>query len=396
MDNKLFKIKDFRLLLSAQVVSVLGDWFGIVAIIALAGFRWQATPVEMSMVILALAAPMVFLGPMAGVLADRVERGRMMIVINTLRAITLVFVATAQSFPALCLLLILLGGLDASFIPAKNGKLKEIVPTESINDAVIYSSFIDQGAKVAGPALGGTLLAVFSIETAIYINAVAYIAGTGILYFMSHIKHGLPTGATSSHSLCGELHEGLRIMRTVPFIMYGAFIQVFVVFTVQVVDSQFVVLLRDMPHAGQSWLGYCLMASGLGSILTTYFYLKNHRDFPVQRSLLLGVIFYSASILGIGLWGRYGGHPVGFLPFFLLWGVCGALIFVKFNTYVQANIPVDYSGRAFGSLGSMLSGASLSGLLAGGLLVSTLGASNTFILAGGVMLLGGLWIKIRL
>ncbi len=396
MLNTLFRIKDFRLLLSAQIIAVLGDWFGIIAIIALVGFRWQATPIQMSMVVFSMAAPMLLLGPMLGVLADRVERGRMMAVTNILRSVILLLITTAGNFTLLCLLAMVLGLLDAAFIPAKNAKLKEIVPPGLINDAVIYSSFVDQGAKVFGPALGGSLLAVFGVETAIYINAAAYIVSTAILLFLSYIKHAAPVGEGSLKNIASELKEGFNIMKKAPFVLYGAFIQIFVVFTVQVVDSQFVVLLRSVPSAEEAWVGYCLMAAGVGSILTTYFYLKSHRDFDVRHSLLLGVIVYSGAILGISIWGKYGSHPAGFLPFFLLWGVSGALIFVKFNTYIQEKIPVDYSGRAFGALGSMLSGASLCGLLSGGLLVSALGASTTFFLAGLLMIIGGLYLKSRL
>lgn len=98
MQNSLWQIKDFRILITGQIVAVLGDWFGIIAIIALAGFRWQVTPMEMSLVIFAMAGPMMFIGPLGGVIIDRIDRARAMIVIDVLRSIILLFIATATTF----------------------------------------------------------------------------------------------------------------------------------------------------------------------------------------------------------------------------------------------------------------------------------------------------------
>ena len=392
MNKALFAIMDFRVLLFGQSISVLGDWFGIIAVIALAGFRWQVTPFEMSMVVFSLAAPMFFAGPLGGVVADRVDRGKMMSVVCILRACIIFLIAGTSNFTSLILLLVLLGSLDASFLPAKNAKIKEIPPPELIDDAVIYSSFIDQGARVFGPASGGAVLSFFSIETALYLNAAAYIIAAVIFSFMNKGRLG-QTKEEEKSKFWQEFKAGLAVMKTIPFIMHGAFIQIFVVLVLQMVDSQFVILLRSIEGANEAWVGYCLMASGFGTILMTYFYLKRNKGLDVKKSMFWGTAVYSASVIGISLWGMFGHFPAGFLPFFVLWGASGALIFVKYTTYVQANIPIDYSGRVFGSLGSMMSSASMAGLFCGGVLVSYMGAANTFLLAGVLMLLGTFWLS---
>ncbi len=396
MNTTLFRIKDFRVLFAGHIIAVLGDWFGIIAIITLAGFRWQVSPFQMSMVIFSLAAPLVVFGPLGGVIADRVERGRMMVVVSFARAILLVIITTAGNIVFLCFLLAILGTLDACFLPAKNGKLKEISPPELINDAVIYSSFVDQGARVLGPALGGFFLVLFSIEAALYVNAAGYFISAVILCFLSKIERHQIRAGDQKESFWLELKEGFKVMQSVPLIMYGALIQVFVIFTFQIVDSQFVIMLRDMPGTKDAWLGYCLMASGIGTVLVTFFYLGRHKELNAKTSMIVGVLLYSMSVIGISLWGMFGVFPAGFIPFFLLWGASGALIFVKYSAYVQTNIPADYSGRVFGSLGSLMGFASLTGLLAGGFLVSTFGASNSFLLVGVTMLIGGVWLKTRI
>lgn len=395
MNKGLFAIKDFRTLLLGQTIAVLGDWFGIIAVIALAGFRWQVTPFEMSMVVFSLAAPMLFAGPLGGVIADRVDRGKMMSLICVLRVFILLAIANVSSFDILIMLLVTLGAFDAAFLPAKNAKIKELPPDELIDEAVIYSSFIDQGARVFGPAMGGLVLSSFSIEISLYLNAGFYVLAA-LIFSSLAARKGKMFEQKEQTGFWIEFRDGLELMRKVPFIMQGALIQIFVVLVLQIVDSQFVILLRDMSGSSESWVGYCLMASGLGTVLMTYFYLKRNKNLDVKKSMSWGTVVYSLSVIGISAWGMFGNWPQGFLPFFVLWGASGALIFVKYTAYIQANIPVDYSGRVFGSLSSMLSVASMIGLLCGGLFVSLFGAANAFMIAGLVMFFGSIWLSLKI
>lgn len=395
MGKILWQIRDFKILILGQTIAVLGDWFGIIAIIALAGFQWQVTPVQMSIVIVSLAAPMMLLGPLGGVIIDRVDRAKAMITIDILRAIVLLFIANAKSFPFLIAFLFVLGCLDACFLPAKNAKLKEVPPPELLNDAVIYSSFIDQGAKIIGPALGGALLAILSVKVALYLNAATYLISAIIFCFLQKSSY---KSSSEKNNFFAEFKDGLQVARKIPFLVYGALVQFFVVFTLQIVDSQFVILLRNLPKADEAWVGYNLMVSGIGTVLATYFYVRRNKNLDVKFSMFLGLLLYGCSIIGISLWGKYFEHPAGFLPFFLVWGASGALIFVKFIAYVQEKIPGQYSGRIIGSLASMISGASLLGLLSGGFLVSFLGPTDAFLLSGVITMIGGVWFgfKIRI
>ena len=71
--NTLFKNKGYVTLMTAQAISSIGDWLSIVAIITLVGLKWNASPMEVSLVIFCLALPMALFGPIAGTVADRIE-----------------------------------------------------------------------------------------------------------------------------------------------------------------------------------------------------------------------------------------------------------------------------------------------------------------------------------
>ncbi|WP_051263101.1 MFS transporter [Tuberibacillus calidus] len=85
MNRQLFRLKGYLPLLLAQIISNLGDWLDILALMALIALKWGASPLAMSMTMLCLACPSMVLGSVAGVLADRLNRKSLMIISDLVR-----------------------------------------------------------------------------------------------------------------------------------------------------------------------------------------------------------------------------------------------------------------------------------------------------------------------
>lgn len=147
--------RSFVTLMVAQAISNLGDWLHLLAILTLVGIRWNATPWEITFVTLSAALPILLTGPFAGTLADRLNRKWLMIVADGARIIIVGALIFADQIWHVYILLVLKSLFDVIFSPAKNGKLKEIVPREQLAQAVSISSVIEQMSKIIGPALGG-------------------------------------------------------------------------------------------------------------------------------------------------------------------------------------------------------------------------------------------------
>ncbi|WLR54891.1 MFS transporter [Mesobacillus subterraneus] len=95
--NGLLKNKGFITLMLAQLISSVGDWLSVIAIITMVGLKWEASPMEVSMIILCLAVPMALLGPFTGTIADRFNRKALMIVSDLVRAGLILILAFANS-----------------------------------------------------------------------------------------------------------------------------------------------------------------------------------------------------------------------------------------------------------------------------------------------------------
>ncbi|WP_252183499.1 MFS transporter [Rossellomorea vietnamensis] len=174
MERKLSQNKNFVPLITAQAISSLGDWLSIVAIITLVGLKWEATPMQMSLIILSLAMPMALLGPLSGVIADRMERKTLMIVSDVARGILILLLPLASSVWMVYIILFATGIFSSIFVPAKNGKLKELVKDENIKGAMSLTSMIDSSTKVMGPLISGILVSSFGMYNVFYIDSATF------------------------------------------------------------------------------------------------------------------------------------------------------------------------------------------------------------------------------
>lgn len=126
--EKLTANKPFMLLISAQLISNVGDWLHLLALLTMVGLKWQATPWEITLLSLCMAVPMLLGGSLAGYLSDMMDRKALMIGSDLMRAGIVAGLVFAGSLWQVYILLLAKGVMDVIFSPAKSGKLKEVVP----------------------------------------------------------------------------------------------------------------------------------------------------------------------------------------------------------------------------------------------------------------------------
>ncbi|MCI3926913.1 MFS transporter [Paenibacillus sp. TRM 82003] len=385
----LFQNKSFVRLLTAQAISNIGDWLDYLALFALVGLRWHAEPLEITLVMLCFMAPLVLLGPISGVWADRWERRTMMIVSDVARVGIVLGIAFCGELWQVCLLLVLKGGFEALFQPAKNGKLKEIVPDEHMQQAAAVSGLVEHGAKIAGPALGGLLVAAVGLEWAFYIDAMTFAVSAIILLGVP--KRGAPKAETEERSsesakasFLTEFKEGFAFLRTVPFVLTGVLLLASVLLVLQIADSQFIVLARLLPNIDVDIVGYAIATSGAGmavsAVLLQKLKLRSTLRWMGGGAAVVGLAF---ALVAIAV---DRGMSVALLPaLFFLGGASAAFVFIPFQAEAQRSTPETHSGRVFGTVGSLTTLATLVGPVAGGVLSTAFGVVPAFLVAGGML-----------
>ncbi|WP_046227888.1 MFS transporter [Paenibacillus dauci] len=407
----LLRNRAYRTLITAQLISNLGDWLHLLALLTLVGIKWQATPMQITWVTLCAVVPMLLGGPFAGALADRLNRKWLMIISDVLRAGLVFGLIFADQLWQVYIILVLKGLFDVLFSPAKSGKIKEVVPQEHLQQAVSISSFIEQGSKIAGPALGGLLLAAVGIHWCFVIDAFTFLlSGIILLALPGHAlfdtvdEEDTVRTQERQRSFLSDTAAGLRYLIRIPVIAYGTLLLCLVLLVLQLADSQTIILLRQIPNINEDLLGWCITASGVGTLLAALLCARIKSSHLLQMSLgaaLMGIVF--------GLAGPFTGmlhagwHTTFILTSsFLLAGIGAGFTFIPFQIMLQEQTPVHMTGRVFGTVNSLTSASSVAGPLLGGILVTASGVIPAFILTGASLVVMSLailcikkWIDIR-
>ena len=391
MEKKLGQNKNFITLMTAQAISSLGDWLSIVAIITLVGLKWEATPLQMSLIILSLALPMALLGPVSGAVADRMERKTLMIVSDVTRGILILFLTLASNVWAVYAFLFAIGIFSSVFVPAKNGKLKELVRDENIKGAMSITSMIDSSTKVLGPLVSGILVSAVGTYNVFYIDSATFFLSAVLILFLPKTQKEISTSPAQEKqesTFREELKEGISFIRQSRYLMYGLFLLGVTLLILQLSDSQIIILLRQLTDVSPDLFGYAVTSSGLGMLLTGI-YLSKKTDYNSYLYMCFGVLGIGMGFGIMALLTYYDtAHSIVWVPLLaLIAGVSAGLVFIPFQAATQEKTPVHMTGRVFGVINSTTTTATIIGPLAGGALATLIGIIPSFLVTSSLLII---------
>ncbi|MBM6386072.1 MULTISPECIES: MFS transporter [unclassified Paenibacillus] len=401
--------RPFVTLMVAQAISNLGDWLHLLAILTLVGIRWNATPWEITFTTLCAALPVLMTGPFAGALADRMNRKWLMIAADGARVVIVAGFIFADQIWHVYVLLILKSLFDVVFSPAKNGKLKEFVPHGQLAQAVSISSVIEQMSKIIGPALGGLLVAAFGITWCFILDSASFLISGIILLWIPGkrvIQSARPSVQESKGEEIGGISsrekgaflkdtlEGVRMLASLPQVGSSLILLASAILFLQFADSQTVVLFRQLPGISSDLLGWCVGASGVGTLIAAMSVRKWKRAGHVLKmgigTSITGLVIGAAGVV-VGVWPHAGlGANLLLISMFALAGIGIGFAVVPFQILLQEQTPEAMTGRVFGTVGSVMTASNIMGPVVGGFLVTSFGVIPAFVCSGILMTLLGL------
>ncbi len=211
------RVRNFRLFYGGQFISQVGNWLTMVGQTLLV-FKMTGNGVAVGGLVACQFAPVLFFGAWAGLVADRSDKRRLLLTIQSL-AMVQSFVLSALAFmdrPPLAALyaIALAGGFATAFdSPARRSFVVEMVPQGLVNNAVSLNSAMMTSARIFGPALAGLLVTTVGYGWCFLIDGASYVAVLAALGAMRTTELRAAPPAKRSK---GQVREGLRYVVSVP------------------------------------------------------------------------------------------------------------------------------------------------------------------------------------
>ena len=288
---------DYRRLFLATVVSMLGDWFAFVAI---SGFVTEATghASASAAVYAASVLPASVLSPVAGLLADRLDRQRLMIAVDLLRVVPALGLLAALRWhaPGLALgCVALLAALSAFFDPVAEASVPNVVAPEDLPVAQAALGSVWGSMLFVGAALGGLATLAFGREASILLNAATFLLSAGLVSgIRSAFQQAVPADAPANGSDAGHpLGEALAFTRQHPVCLALLTTKVGVGLGNGLVGLLPAFAARNFGY-GDEGVGLLLSARGLGALIGPW--LGQHWVRGEDRRLFLGLVAASVTV----------------------------------------------------------------------------------------------------
>lgn len=374
------RYRNFALFWTGALISSTGGW---VQNVTIPFVIYQLTDSEawVGFAGFCLLIPAAAFGPLGGTLADRFDRRRVLIVMQTAQAIVALglwgYWSTGGRSPwAIVALSALSGAFSGMMIGSWQAFVSELVPREVLLNAVTLNSAQFNAARAFGPALGGVVLALLGPSWGFLINAISFMAVIGALLLIRLDR--VVEKAVGKLRVIKDFKQTVRYVRRAP----GIRTCLIVVAGLSFADSplfQFVVVFAEEVFRVDTWVfGVLSAALGIGAILATPFVAGRGSTVPRRRLVAAAMALNGASLVLFAL------SPNAWFGFFFLMGAGAGYLAIasSLNTTIQLQVEETMRGKvlAFYVLGVTL--VAPIGALVQGVMVNAVGARAAFTMAG--------------
>jgi MFS family permease len=361
-----------------QIGSLIGVWMQSVAlpwlVLQLGGSAFQ-----LGLVMAFLFGPSMVVAPLGGVLADRVDKRRTLVIVNlvamaqasVLFALTLTGVVEIWHVYALAMVAGVVGAVE---MPLRQAFVAELVPREDLVNAIALSSTSFNLSRVIGPAVAGLTIAAFGVASNFGINALSYVS---VIVGLLRVDPGRLYRAARPEvfpSVRASLAEGLGYARRTPNVLWPLVL----LGGTAALAMNFQTLLPLFSHSalGMDAQGYGALfaAIGAGSLAGSLGLAFMSSQRPMKRLILGGGAAFLALTFALG----FARSPA--VAYFLVAGIglASMLMINTINVTIQNSVPDALRGRVMALYVTVFAGSAPIGGLFAGSLAEAFGAPVAF------------------
>lgn len=392
--TRALRSRNFRLFFGGQSISLVGTWITRVATSWLV-YRLTGSLLLLGVVGFAGQIPTLVMSPFTGVLVDRWDRHRLLVVTQVLSmlqsaALAVLVFSHHITVTWIIVLQVAQGIINTFDTPARQAFVVEMVEDRAdLPNAIALNSSMVNASRIIGPSIGGVVIAAVGEGWCFTIDAVSYVAVIASLVAMTVRRRERPPRTTSAFE---ELADGFRyVSRFLPVRSALTLLAL-----ISLLGMPYSVLMPAIAtrqlHGGANTLGFLMTASGVGALAGALYLAARRTVLGLGRAMSV-----AAAVFGLGLV-LFSLSHVLWLSLLIL-PIVGAGMMITMastNTIVQTVVEEHLRGRVMAFYTMAFLGTAPIGSLLAGAVAERIGSEHT-ILAGGIgcMLAGG-WFALRL
>jgi MFS family permease len=389
-----FRHRNFRLYFGGQSISLIGTW---IQQIALSWTIYQLTHSSFLLGVVSFAGqlPLFLLTPFAGVLVDRFNRHRILVITQSLALVQAFALAVVVSTGALHVwnliaLNVFAGIILAVDLTARQAFIVDMVGSgHDLPNAVALNAFVINGGRMLGPAIAGLLLTVVSPAVCFYANAVSYIPVIAALIAMKVKQQRMPPDDSSPAE---DLMEGIHYAVGFPPI----WTVLALVGLVSLAGLPYAVLMpifaAETLHGDAHTLGWLMMAPGIGALVATVYLASRKSIYGAGPRIAAGAMLFGAGLVGLG----FSQHLALALVALAFVGLGMIVQLATCNTILQTIVEDDKRGRVMSLYTTAFMGMAPFGSILGGAIAHRIGVQLTMVCGGFICLAGGALFAARI
>ncbi|TDD14802.1 MFS transporter [Nonomuraea diastatica] len=380
----------YRRIFAGQLVSGLGDWLDTIALLTLVAYVWESGAFALAGLTMAQAVPWIAVAPFVGVWVDRLPPRSVMITANLVRAAFVLGYLLAPNLPVLLLLVMGKSVLGTFFEPAERKAIRLSSPPDELHAATSLTTLSGQATKVAGPAIGGLLVAAAGPYWAFVANAASFVISAVVLAGLHLPQRAAAHPAPVRGRFWSEFNEGLGFVVRNPRLrvaLLGMTATIFLVFTFDTLSPLTVTALG----LDSSVLGFAIAGIGAGAVFGTILIGQwgERMSAPVLMSVSQAAAGGLIAVIGLVAWTETALPGSALLAMMIITGVAAAGILMSFALTLQTSTPEVLLGRVSGAADVLPTVMMLVAPPIGAALAAGLGVGGVLALAGAALALLG-------
>ncbi len=260
--------RNYRKFFFGQTTSLIGTWMQTTAQSWLV-YTLTHSATDIGFVVALQTLPMLLLGPYGGVIADRVDKRRLMIVLQSMMglqaaALAVLSITHVVTYLDVCILAVVLGLNNSFENPSRQAFVLEMVGSDNLRNAVSLNSTMNNVARAVGPAIAGLLIAAVGEGWCFALNAASFIAVVASLVFMDRTKLNPSTPTLRAK---GQLREGFTYVARTPALLIPLIMMGLVGMLAYEFQVTLPVLAGTVFHGSSAIYGVLMAAMGIGAVI---------------------------------------------------------------------------------------------------------------------------------